>query len=210
LLDQTQHSQHELRLSYSMAIIRFVNSLVDPLQTAYFARSISSLAAQLGLPLWFVELRHQATHEELPSLPILRQGASQALDWLYTNYWLPAINSSSGSLPSTSSSTLPPLPLEPFLSSLNTYKSLSKSLQKDASQSGRIKNELGRVWRDLERWGIENGLSTTSPIRRRGGKEVNPNGLGKWTAMKARERAMELVAGLLVDEPGWLVPLAKK
>lgn len=54
-----------------------MNSLVDPLQTAYFARSISSLAQQLGLPLWFVELRHQATHEELPNLPILRQGATQ-------------------------------------------------------------------------------------------------------------------------------------
>ena len=41
-------------------------------------------------------------------------------------------------------------------------------------------------------------------------KEVNPNGLGKKTARETRERGMEVVAGVLVDNPGWLVPLAKK
>lgn len=56
---------------------RFVNSLVDPLQTTYFARSIASLAQQIQLPLWFVELRHQATHENLPSLGVLRDAARQ-------------------------------------------------------------------------------------------------------------------------------------
>ncbi|GEM11119.1 amino acid transporter [Rhodotorula toruloides] len=85
--DHVPHSTNDLRLSYSMAIVRFVNSLVDPLQTTYFARSIASLAQQIQLPLWFVELRHQATHEDLPSLGVLRDAARQALDWLYTYYW---------------------------------------------------------------------------------------------------------------------------
>uniref|UniRef100_A0A0K3CQ92 BY PROTMAP: gi/342319042/gb/EGU10994.1/ amino acid transporter [Rhodotorula glutinis ATCC 204091] n=1 Tax=Rhodotorula toruloides TaxID=5286 RepID=A0A0K3CQ92_RHOTO len=71
------HSTHDLRLSYAMAMVRFVNSLVDPLQTTYFARSIASLAQQIQLPLWFVELRHQATHEDLPSLGVLRDAARQ-------------------------------------------------------------------------------------------------------------------------------------
>ncbi|GAA6018955.1 hypothetical protein JCM11491_005692 [Sporobolomyces phaffii] len=207
---------HELRLSYSMAIIRFVNSLVDPLQTAYFARSISSLAAQLGLPLWFVELRHQATHEDLPALPVLREGARQALDWLFVHYWQPTMSTSplaSTSADASSASTLPPLPLEPFLAALESYKSLAKALQKDASQAGRVKNELGRVWRDLERWAVENGASV-GPLAGAGGKKprksVNPNGAARVTAMRTRERAMETVARVLVDEPGWLVPLAKK
>lgn len=56
---------------------RFVNSLVDPLQTTYFARSMATLAAQLGLPLWFIEVRHAATHEDLPRLPVLRDAARQ-------------------------------------------------------------------------------------------------------------------------------------
>lgn len=38
---------------------------------------MSALAAQLGLPLWFVELRHAATHEDLPALSVLREAARQ-------------------------------------------------------------------------------------------------------------------------------------
>lgn len=87
-------SPAQLRLAYSMTIIRsvpplpsmpiltrqessFVNSLIDPLQTNYFARSMATLAAELGLPIYFIELRHQATHEDLPSLAVLRSAAHQ-------------------------------------------------------------------------------------------------------------------------------------
>ena len=66
-----------LRQSYATAIIRLVNGLVDPLQLGTYARSIASIAKQLGLPLWLVELRHAATHEELPSLSLLREAARQ-------------------------------------------------------------------------------------------------------------------------------------
>lgn len=66
-----------LRQSYASALIRLVNGLVDPLQLGAYARSIASIASQLGLPLWLVELRHAATHEDLPSLELLREGARQ-------------------------------------------------------------------------------------------------------------------------------------
>lgn len=66
-----------LRQSYATSIIRLVNGLVDPLQVGAYARSIASIAAQLGLPAWLVELRHAATHEDLPSLEILREAANQ-------------------------------------------------------------------------------------------------------------------------------------
>ncbi|GAA5926662.1 hypothetical protein JCM1841_003197 [Sporobolomyces salmonicolor] len=210
-------SAHELRLGYSMAIIRFVNSLVDPLQTTYFARSIASLAAQLGLPLWFVELRHQATHEELPALPVLRDGARQALDWLYTHYWLPAISSSSSSSSSFSSPRSNPLPsaaLEPLRASLASYKSLQKTLLKDASQAGRIKNELWRLYRDLGRWAAEHGAgvggaatTTAPPGKGRGGK---PAASAEREVAAMRERVMDAIVSVLVDEAGGLVPLAKK
>ncbi|GAA5989055.1 hypothetical protein JCM11641_002310 [Rhodosporidiobolus odoratus] len=138
-------SPAELRLSYSMAIIRFVNSLVDPLQTTYYARSIASLAAQIGLPLWFVELRHQATHEELPSLSVLRDAARQALDWLYTFYWHPLLNASSASSP------LPPLPLDTLRPHIDTYKSILKTSIKDASLAPRLKNDLLKTYKEIER-----------------------------------------------------------
>ena len=70
-------SSLSLRQSYATAIIRFVNGLVDPLQLGTYARSISSIAGQIGLPAWLVELRHAATHEDLPSLELLRDGAKE-------------------------------------------------------------------------------------------------------------------------------------
>ena len=66
-------------MSYSSAIIRLVNGLVDPLQLGAYARSIHSIAQQLGLPPWLVELRHAATHEDLPSLEVLRNAAREVL-----------------------------------------------------------------------------------------------------------------------------------
>lgn len=66
-----------LRMSYSSAIIRLVNGLVDPLQLGAYARSIHSIAQQLGLPAWLVDLRHAATHEDLPSLEVLRGAARE-------------------------------------------------------------------------------------------------------------------------------------
>jgi hypothetical protein len=70
-------SSLSLRQSYATALIRLVNGLVDPLQAGMYARSILSIAAQIGLPVWLVELRHAATHEDLPSLELLRDGVKE-------------------------------------------------------------------------------------------------------------------------------------
>ena len=44
-------------------------------------------AVDLGLPASFVELRHEATHRELPSLVVLRDAAQRSLSWLWGYYW---------------------------------------------------------------------------------------------------------------------------
>lgn len=80
-----------IRVNYSMALIRFVNSIVDSYQTGGFAQSIAVIAQRIGLPLWFVELRHAATHEELPSLAVCREAAHYALQWLDDNFWTPQL-----------------------------------------------------------------------------------------------------------------------
>lgn len=46
-----------------------------------------SLAKTVGLPATFVELRHQSTHEQLPSLAQLRSAARRALEWIWDYYW---------------------------------------------------------------------------------------------------------------------------
>lgn len=55
------------------------------------------IATRIGLPKSFVELRHQATHEELPALLVLRQAADRSLKWLWHYYWR-TIDERTGSL----------------------------------------------------------------------------------------------------------------
>lgn len=46
-----------------------------------------SIAKSIGLPASFVELRHQCTHEELPSLQKLRSATDKSLQWIWEHYW---------------------------------------------------------------------------------------------------------------------------
>ncbi|KAI7825104.1 Las1-like-domain-containing protein [Gamsiella multidivaricata] len=85
-------SDQDLRLMYSMVFIRFVNGYVDAFQSSKSAKSIAYLAVEkVGMPVWFVELRHTATHDYLPSLTILRSATQQALAWINDNYWIPQL-----------------------------------------------------------------------------------------------------------------------
>jgi hypothetical protein len=77
-----------LRLSYSMSIVRLVNGIVEPAQkTKAYASSVADTAEMLGLPRWFVDVRHDSTHTTLPSLDTLRMAADTALMWLTSHYW---------------------------------------------------------------------------------------------------------------------------
>jgi hypothetical protein len=49
--------------------------------------SMYAHATTIGMPEQFVELRHRATHEEMPSIEVLRQMARQGLEWLWERWW---------------------------------------------------------------------------------------------------------------------------
>ncbi|KAK1494668.1 hydroxyacylglutathione hydrolase [Colletotrichum cuscutae] len=66
---------------------RFVTGLLDGHQDKQRKLSMYSVAKTIGLPATFVELRHQATHETLPSLAKLRSAARKALVWIWEYYW---------------------------------------------------------------------------------------------------------------------------
>jgi len=75
-----------LRLAYSMALVRFVNLSTEILQKRT-AQAVHMLAGDMGLPEWLVNIRHEATHYTLPSMDVLRNGVSVALEWLKLTYW---------------------------------------------------------------------------------------------------------------------------
>jgi hypothetical protein len=85
-------SENEMKLHYSSVIVRAVNGLVDPSQQGMYATSVLTLAEKMGLPGWIVELRHDATHNQVPSLSVLRNAGHTLFNWLYDFYWAPQFN----------------------------------------------------------------------------------------------------------------------
>ncbi|KAK5118871.1 hypothetical protein LTR62_000080 [Meristemomyces frigidus] len=90
--DSNANSDFSLRAVYSAAFTRFVTGFCD-IGRAREGRlgmeqsSMVAIARQIGMPLDFVALRHEATHEELPPLHRLVRATRQALGWLWEVYW---------------------------------------------------------------------------------------------------------------------------
>ena len=87
-------STMELRLAYSTALIRGVNGFADASYRHSFSKinnsnsiSVAHLCDRLGLPRWIVDIRHDASHSILPSLPCLRVASRTLLGYLGERYW---------------------------------------------------------------------------------------------------------------------------
>ncbi|KMZ65703.1 hypothetical protein ZOSMA_310G00070 [Zostera marina] len=86
-----------LVMLYSMAITRFVNGFVEKVNgfdnfmikhaPQKKKQSIFELADVIGIPRMLVDIRHESSHGEPPSLPLLRLASTTALDWLKSHYW---------------------------------------------------------------------------------------------------------------------------
>jgi hypothetical protein len=91
---------------------------------------MSLLARQIGLPAGLVGLRHEATHEDLPSLEVLREGVWKALEYLRVEAFEPLIFSENGDMAGTSRSTARRAELEQRLdATFRKYKKVMKSKQ---------------------------------------------------------------------------------
>ncbi|KIP08546.1 hypothetical protein PHLGIDRAFT_69150 [Phlebiopsis gigantea 11061_1 CR5-6] len=188
------------RQAYASALIRLVNGLVDPLQLGAYARSIASIAAQLGLPAWLVELRHAATHEDLPSLELLREASREAMVWLLNNYFIPALN------PSAPLKTRAP-PLRPLSPLLSQYKGILKITTRDASLRSQYKAETSQVLRDIERWVAEAKVAADISAAT---LEWDSSGVDGPELEDTRARwALDRLCDVLLEKGG-LVPLSKK
>ncbi|KIM47925.1 hypothetical protein M413DRAFT_7067 [Hebeloma cylindrosporum] len=188
------------RQSYAAAIIRLVNGLVDPLQVSTYARSITSIAQQLGIPSWLVELRHAATHEDLPSLDLLREAARQAMAWLLQNYFFPLLNPVSNNPPILT-------PVRPLAPLLKLYKNTMKIVTRDLSLMTRHKPRLGTILRDIEKWIAETRVSADAAMGETRW-QTNHWADGDETA-EGNLGALEQLCKTLAEK-GMLVPLAKK
>ncbi|XP_033740922.1 ribosomal biogenesis protein LAS1L-like [Pecten maximus] len=90
---QDRQQDNEIRSSYSLALIRFVNHITEKRQIGEYAQPVHVLASKVGVPEWIVELRHDATHRHLPPLPMLVSACDWALSWLKNEFWKKQLSS---------------------------------------------------------------------------------------------------------------------
>ncbi|KAK3096899.1 hypothetical protein FSP39_004563 [Pinctada imbricata] len=83
--DFNNHYQ-SLCSEYSVALIRFVNHVTEKGQNRAFSVPVHVIAAEFGVPEWIVELRHNATHGQMPPLSMLKSGTEWALNWLKASF----------------------------------------------------------------------------------------------------------------------------
>lgn len=81
------HKEEMLRMTGSMAVIRLVNGLVDVSAGRSAFRSVAVVAERLGIPRSAVDLRHESTHQVLPTLASIRIVRDELLIWLQHRYW---------------------------------------------------------------------------------------------------------------------------
>ncbi|KAM0722736.1 hypothetical protein Q7P37_002177 [Cladosporium fusiforme] len=88
--DLSVNSIFSVRAVYAAAFTRFVTGFCDigrNRERALDPSSMLQIARQIDMPDEFVALRHEATHEDLPSVQRLVAVCGQALEWLWRVYW---------------------------------------------------------------------------------------------------------------------------
>ena len=65
----------------------FVTGFVDTKLGHKQRKTMYQKAKAIGLPASYVELRHEATHIDLPPLVVLRRVTERSLQWLWDYYW---------------------------------------------------------------------------------------------------------------------------
>ena len=90
LHQDTDNSIFSIRAVYSAAFCRFVTGFCDigrHKERTLEPSSMLEIAKQIDMPVYFVALRHEATHEELPGIQRLVKATREALHWLWKVYW---------------------------------------------------------------------------------------------------------------------------
>ncbi|CAI9102892.1 OLC1v1001259C1 [Oldenlandia corymbosa var. corymbosa] len=84
-------SEDMLAMLYCMAIMRLVNGVIEKTRKKKEV-SIADAAGAIGIPRLLIDIRHESSHRDLPSLHLVRLASVKAVDWLKAYYWEPQKN----------------------------------------------------------------------------------------------------------------------
>lgn len=119
------------------------------------------------------------------------------MTWLLHNYFLPTLSASS------IEQSDPDVRLSPLHPLVKNYKSLMKTISRDASLRSQYKDELAKSVRDIERWiGEAKAASSTVIFNGWDGSELGER-------EENERRALERLCEALTDRGG-LVPVSSR
>lgn len=81
-------SDEMLAMLYCMAIMRLVNGVLEKTRKKHEV-SIAEAADAIGIPRMLIDIRHEGSHRDLPSIRLARLSSIKALEWLEAYYWEP-------------------------------------------------------------------------------------------------------------------------
>ncbi|CAJ1975194.1 unnamed protein product [Sphenostylis stenocarpa] len=87
-MNEASHSEEMLAMLYCMAVMRLVNVAVEKTRKKEVT-SIAVAADAIGILRMLIDIQHEGSHRELPTLKIVRSASVKALDWLKSYYWEP-------------------------------------------------------------------------------------------------------------------------
>ncbi|MCL7036543.1 hypothetical protein MKW94_014562 [Papaver nudicaule] len=86
LCDEAVDSDEVLSMLHCMSIVRLVNGVIEKTRKKTEV-SIAEAANAIGIPRMLIDIRHESSHRNLPSLNMVRLASVKALDWLKSYYW---------------------------------------------------------------------------------------------------------------------------
>ncbi|XAR60274.1 hypothetical protein NMG60_11033574 [Bertholletia excelsa] len=89
--DDASSSEEMLAMLYCMAIVRLVNGVIEKMRKKN-ELSIAEAADAINIPRMLIDIRHEGSHRDLPSLQLVRLASIKAIDWLKSYYWEPQKN----------------------------------------------------------------------------------------------------------------------
>jgi hypothetical protein len=75
------------RLAVGMCIVRVINHLTDLGHAGKNAASVITLARNIHLPEYIIDIRHACTHGELPTMDLMAKAIQDLYDYLLQQYW---------------------------------------------------------------------------------------------------------------------------
>jgi ribosomal biogenesis protein LAS1 len=128
------------------------------------AAPISVLCGKMGIAGWLVDIRHEASHNALPTLGALRLAASTLLEFLKSEYWIPTCPNWKDETANDENTEDPLQPLQQAIDYLLQYKSCASTVSSSTESASSNSNNTNSSGSTKRKQKMSKPAATTRPV----------------------------------------------